>query len=202
MTITIWIIIITVGVSILAFRNYELFDKLLLSPYMVVHRKEWYRTITHGFLHADWFHLFVNMFVLYYFGKYVESAFGYITHRWLFHYIVLYFGGMIVASIPSIIKYKNVYAYRSVGASGAVSALLFAYIFFEPWNMVYIMAILPIPSIIFGVLYLAYSSYMSKRGGDNVNHDAHFFGAVFGFLYPLIIEPGLFRVFIYNLLHP
>ncbi len=198
---TIAIVIITCIVSIVCFKRRDVFDKLLLSPYRVKHNKEWWRIITHGFVHADYVHLAVNMLVLYSFGEAVE--------RWLdtgftrfpqLHYIVLYFGGMVVASISDLAKRKDQYSYASVGASGAVSAVLFAFIFFQPWSKLYFMGILPIPGIIFGPLYLWYSSYMSKRGGDNVNHDAHFYGAVFGFVYPIFIEPDLVMHFINQLL--
>jgi membrane associated rhomboid family serine protease len=203
MNITIWIIVITAVISIWAFQRRDIFEKLLLSPYMVVQRKEWYRLITHGFLHVDWIHLIVNMLVLYSFGSYIEGMFAMCSpNYWVFHFLALYFGGMIVASIPSIVKYKNHYGYRSVGASGAVSAVLFAFIFFAPWGKLLFMAIVPVPGIIFGVLYLAYSSYMSKKGGDNINHDAHFFGAVYGFLYPIVINPHLLSNFIDKLMHP
>lgn len=202
MNITILIIVTTAAISIWAFQRPDIFEKLLLSPYMVMQRKEWYRVISHGFLHVDWPHLIINMFVLYSFGNFMENAFKLYSSFAAFHFIALYFGGMIVASIPSLLKHKNDYAYRSVGASGAVSAVLFAYIFIAPWHKILFMAVLPIPSIIFAVLYLAYSSYMSKKGGDNINHDAHFYGAVFGFLYPILVNPTLLNNFIFKLMHP
>ena len=202
MSITIWIIIITAGISIIAFQRSEIFERFLLSPYMVVQRKEWYRAISHGFLHVDWIHLIINMFVLYLFGQYIEDYYNSISDVWVFHYLSLYFGGMIVASIPSIIKYKDHYGYRSVGASGAVSAVLFASIFINPWKQLLFMAILPVPGIIFGVFYLAYSSYMSKKSIDNINHDAHLWGAVYGFFYSIVINPQLFSDFIQKLIHP
>jgi len=106
---------------------------------------------------------------------------------------------MVVASLSDLAKRKNVYSYASVGASGAVSAVLFAYVFFEPWSKLLLMGVLPVPGVVFAPLYLWYSSHMAKRGGDNVNHDAHFYGAVFGFIYPLLIEPSLLWHFINQL---
>ncbi len=197
---TLVIVIITIIISIVCFKRRDVFEKLLLSPYRVKHNKEWWRIITHGFVHADYVHLAVNMLVLYSFGEAVETWLNVgFTHFPVMHYLILYFGGMVVASVPSLVKYKDVYNYASVGASGAVSAVLFAFIFFQPWSKLYFMGILPIPGVIFGPLYLWYSSYMSKRGGDNVNHDAHMYGALFGFVYPMFIEPSLLTHFINQL---
>ncbi|MDR2938677.1 MAG: rhomboid family intramembrane serine protease, partial [Prevotellaceae bacterium] len=196
---TLTIVIITVLVSIACFRRRDVFEKLLLSPYRVMHNREWWRVITHGFVHADYLHLAVNMLVLYSFGEAVELWLGATTNFPKLHYFVLYFGGMVVAGIPDLVKRKEVYHYASVGASGAVSAVLFAFIFFQPWSKLLLMGVIPIPGIIFGPLYLWYSSYMARRGGDNVNHDAHFYGAVFGFVYPLFVEPSLLQHFLSEL---
>ncbi len=197
---TLPIVIATVIVSIVCLRRRDLFEKLLLSPYRVRHSREWWRIITHGFVHADYVHLAVNMLVLYSFGEAVEGWLGAGFTRFpIAHYLVLYFGGMVVACIPDLVKRKDAYDYASVGASGAVSAVLFAFIFFQPWSKLYLMGLLPIPGIIFGPLYLWYSSYMGKKGGDNVNHDAHFYGAVFGFAYPIFIEPSLVQHFVNQL---
>lgn len=199
---TLIIIIITALVSILAFRDRLLFNRLALSPYQIVHRREWYRVITHGFIHGDYLHLAINMLVFYSFGRAVESYIGMYSVYVNPHFFLLYFGGMIVATITTIIKYKNNYSYMAVGASGAVAAVLFASIFFNPWKMLYFMGVIPIPGIVFGVLYLWYSSRMSRKSADNINHDAHFYGAIFGLLYPLVINPKLIFDFVQMLLHP
>lgn len=193
---TLIIVAVTSVVSIIAFSNRQLFDRLLLSPYKVMHKKEYYRIVTHGFVHADWMHLIVNMFVLWSFGTGLQQWFNALQYQGIIasatlHLIVIYFGGMIIASLSTVIKHKNSVYYSSVGASGAVSAVVFATIFFEPWQPLYLFAIIPIPGILFGAAYLWYSSYMSKKGGDNINHDAHFYGAVFGFIYPILIDPSL-----------
>lgn len=194
--ITLSIIAVTCIVSIIAFNNRSMFDKLLLSPYRVMHQKEYYRIITHGFLHADWIHLLVNMFVLWSFGLGLSKWFNLLQAEEIItsttqHFLTIYLGGIIISSLSSIVKNKNNYYYSSVGASGAVSAVVFATIFFEPWQPLYLFAAIPIPGIIFGLAYLLYSHYMSKKGGDNINHDAHFYGAVFGFIYPVLIDPSL-----------
>ncbi|MDA3781494.1 MAG: rhomboid family intramembrane serine protease [Bacteroidales bacterium] len=201
---TIFIIIITSIISILAFYNKEIMRRSQLNPYQIYHKKQWYRVITHGFVHADWTHLFVNMFVLYSFGKAVENIFSQLSNNGIIQsttisYLILYFVGMILATIPSIIKQKDNHWYNSVGASGAVSAVIFTSIFFQPLAPLYFFAVLPIPGIVFGILYLAYTHYMSKKGGDNINHDAHFIGAIFGFIFPIILDPKLINVFINQL---
>jgi len=144
------------------------------------------------------------MFVLFSFGKAIEiylgnlKSMGYI-HNIRIQFLILYLGGIIISSIPSIIKHKNDSWYNSLGASGGVSSIVFASIFFDPLNIIYLYFI-PIPGIIFGILYLVYSQYMGKKDTGNINHEAHFTGAVFGFIYPILIHPGLIKVF-FNQLH-
>ena len=198
---TILLIVITSLISVISFNRRELFDKLQLNPYAVYHKKEWSRIISHGLLHADWVHLFINMFVLFSFGSSVENIFKQLAASGVIKsptlsYVLLYFISMIFATLTTIKKQKDNHWYNSVGASGAVSAVVFTSIFFQPLAKLYFYAVIPIPGIVFGVLYLAYSHYMSKRGGDNINHDAHFIGAVFGFLFPLILDPKLINVFL------
>ena len=197
--ITYAILIVTVVVSIACFSNDSLFNKLSYSPYRMIHSKEWYRIISHGFVHADWVHLFVNMFTFLSFGQYVESAFRYLGFSGG-SFLLLYFGGMIAASLYDLWKYRDNRYYTSIGASGAVSAVLFTAIFLNPWDKIYLFAAIPIPGIVFGFVYLWYCQYMAKRGGDNINHNAHFYGAVYGFIFPILLEPGLLQIFIQQLL--
>jgi len=197
---TLTIIVFTAIVSIFCFQNEAWFMRLLLNPYDTWHRKEWWRMVSHGFIHADWIHLFVNMFVLYSFGRAAERYFGelasmgYLRFPYM-HYLLVYFGGMVVSSLPSMIKHRNDPNYNSVGASGAVSAILFVCIFFSPLQNLYLYFI-PMPGILFGVLYVIYSQVMARRAKDHVNHEAHLTGALFGFIYPIIIKPDLIRVFL------
>ncbi len=195
--ITYIIIGITGVVSFLAFQNIALMEKLQFNAAQVVHRKQYYRLISHAFVHVSWTHLIVNMLVLYFFGRSVENYFGYFFgNRAEFYFIILYLGGILVSNVWSLIKHQNDYYYNAVGASGAVSAVLFTFIFLDPWEMLYLFAIIPIPGIVFGVGYLIYSYQMSKRKTDNVAHDAHFLGAVFGFVFPILLRPSLFSRFI------
>ena len=196
-----WIIIgITFAVSFVAFQNNELIYKLQFNAAQIVHRKQYYRLISHAFVHANWPHLIVNMLVLYFFGRNVEAYFAYFFEgRATLYFILLYLGGILASNVWSLIKHQNNYYYNAVGASGAVSAVLFAFIFFDPWEKLYFFGILPIPGIVFAIGYLIYSYQMGKRKTDNVAHDAHFLGAVFGFIFPVFFEPELFNRFINHL---
>jgi membrane associated rhomboid family serine protease len=204
--ITLIIVILTVLTSLAAFRRRELFYKFDLAPARLVHQREYYRILTHAFLHADYFHLGINMLVLYSFGHYIEQVFAALEVDGLifsgpFFFILLYVSGIALASLTTVIRFRNNPGYTAVGASGSVSAIVFTYIFFAPLEKIYFYMVLPIPGIVFGVLYLLYSSYMSRRSSDNINHSAHFWGAMVGFVYPILLEPSLFLVFIDNLTH-
>ncbi|WP_299581324.1 rhomboid family intramembrane serine protease [uncultured Sunxiuqinia sp.] len=193
---TLIIIAITAFASILAFSREDLMDKLQFNASKVVHKREYYRLVSHGFVHANWEHLIVNMIVLFSFGRVIEAYFEYGFGRMATaYYLILYFGGMIVSNLYAIYKHRNNFYYNAVGASGAVSAVLFAAIFFEPWNKIYFFGVLPIPGIVFALLYLAYSYYMGRKQNDNVAHDAHFLGAVFGFIFPILLNSSLFQRF-------
>ncbi len=205
LSITLIIIIITVIVSLSANSKPELYSKLLFNPYQVFHRKEWYRVITHGLIHDNnnIFHLIFNMYVLYSFGGAVETILiNHLEGLGILYYLVIYVGGMVVATIPSLVKHRDNYSYNSVGASGAVSAVLFATIAFVPFSGGIGILFIPIsiPPLVFGVLYLAYEYYMQKRGGTNIAHDAHIWGAIFGFLFTLIFVPDAFSNFISQVL--
>ena len=201
---TIILIALTVIISILGFNNRELFSKLQFNAYQVVHRREYYRLITHGFIHAGWWHLFVNMFVLFFFGRTVEAYLNLLAGEGIIKfptliYLVFYLVAMVFASSISLYKQKDNVWYNAVGASGAVSAMLFFSVFFDPWQKI-IVYIIPVPGIVFAVLYVIYSHYQSKKAGDNIAHDAHLLGAVFGFIFPLFLDLGLIQHFISKLL--
>ena len=194
---TIILIVITVAVSYAAFKSPKLMDQLQFNASKIVHKKEYHRLVTHAFIHANWEHLLVNMIVLFSFGQAIEAYFKYnFGNNAILDYVLLYFGGILVSNIYALIKHRNNYFYNSVGASGAVSAMLFAAIFFDPWNMIYFFGILPIPGIVFAALYLVYSYQMSVKQKDNVAHDAHFLGALFGFIFPILLNPMLFESFL------
>lgn len=156
-------------------------------PYYEKRNKQFYRMITSGFLHADWMHLIFNMFTLYFFGKNVEIIFSLAGLGGQIAYIALYFLALIAADIPSYLKHNDDPNYRSLGASGAVSAVIFASIIFSPWSSIYLYGALKISATVYAVLYIIYCIYMGKRNQDNVNHDAHLWGSVFGFVFTLIL---------------
>ena len=198
---TIIIVIITSAISVYAFSNKTLFDRLQFNPYQTYHRREWYRIITHGFLHANWPHLIINMLVLLSFGGAIESAFRVMAyHTWMkfpiLWYVFFYLLSMVVSSFTTLRKHKDNIWYNSVGASGAVSAVLFCSIFFDPHMTLLFMGILPIKAYIFGPLYLLYTWYSARTSNDNINHDAHLLGAIFGFFFPMMIDVRLIHCFL------
>jgi membrane associated rhomboid family serine protease len=185
---TVTLVIVTALLSIPAFNDTRLKDRLILWPAKMHKPEEYYRLLSSGFIHADWMHLFFNMFTLFFIGRFVEAEFmSYGITPWL--YVLMYLAGIVVASLPSFIKHRDNPYYRSLGASGGVAAVLFSSVYFSPWSELYIYFI-KMPNILFAVLYLVYSVYMSKRGSNGINHDAHFWGAVFGFVFTLAVEPS------------
>ena len=200
--ITLILITITCLVSILCFTGRLDANKLLFHAYSVWHRKEWYRMLTYGLVHGGWGHLFFNMLTLFFFGRVVEQyfavAFGDVLGIVL--YIVLYVSAIAVSTVWDLFKHKDDWNYSAVGASGAVSAILFASILFEPKMGIYIYLIpIPVPGYIFAPLYLLYCWYMAKRNMDNIGHTAHFWGAVYGLAFPLICRPDIFSHFLAQL---
>lgn len=193
---TLIIIIITAITSFTSFSNRKLYSDLIMYP-PAVSRGQYYRLLTSGFVHADLNHLIFNMLTLYFFGGPVEEAMTSIIGR--FGFLALYLGGIIVSDIPSYIKHRNDPHYASLGASGGVSSVVFAFILFAPWAW---FAFPPVPAILYGIGYLFYCIYMGKRGGDGINHDAHFWGALFGVAFVLINEPRMAEYFISQLMHP
>jgi len=192
LSLTIGIIAITCLVSFSAFSSEKIMNDLIMWPVEVKAKNQWYRFLTSGFLHGDWMHLIFNMVTLLMFGKYVEDGWNELSGKWM--YLVLYFGGMVIADIPSYLKNQNNYNYRSLGASGAVSAVVFTGIIFDPTNKIGFFFIPPIiPAYIFGPLYLLYCVYAGKQRNDNINHDAHLWGALFGIAFPLALHPYLFQ---------
>ena len=192
------IIAITAFVSFLSFSNRILFDRLKFNAYFVKNSREWYRTLTYGFVHASWMHLLINMFVLYSFGRVVEQFFGFLfLEKAQFYFVLMYISALAVSVLPDLQKHKENPTYNAVGASGAVSAVVFASILFFPVGEIYLFFIpFGIPSFIFGTVYLIYSAFMAKKQSDNIGHLAHFTGAVFGFIFPILFKPKLFVLFL------
>ena len=200
--ITLILIIGTAAVSIFCFSRPGTFEALKFSAYDTWHRRQWHRMISYGVVHGGWGHLLFNMITLYCFGRIVEQyfgvAFGETTGPIL--YVVLYVSALAVSSIGDLVKFRNDPAYSAVGASGAVSAILFACILFEPKMGIYIYLIpIPIPAYIFAPVYLIYCIVMARKNVDNIGHSAHFWGAVYGLLFPLLLRPDIFTYFLSQL---
>lgn len=191
-------------VSFVGFQDRNFFEKYLYRPYNLHHNKnEWYRVFTSSFLHANWMHLFFNMYTLYPFGSMLEHDEFPVLFRQKaeYYYILLYVGAMIVSALPAFEKHKNDYAYAAVGASGAVSAIVFSFIIINPSTPLSLLFIpFSFQAWIFGGLYLLYSWYMSRNGHDNIGHDAHLWGGLFGILFTIALRPTLFMDFIHQIL--
>ena len=203
-SVTLLLVIITAITSVLAFNNHEMWNKGLLYPALMKDNpKEYHRFISSGFLHADWMHLIFNMYVLYGFGQANELLFKYETGM-PYMFPVMYILAIVASSLPSYFKNKDNYQYRALGASGAVSAVVFSCIYFRPWLGFQFFGIekLEIPGIVAGIAYLVYSAWAAKRAQDNIGHDAHFYGAIFGFFFTLAIEPSHGANFIKQILNP
>jgi len=187
-SITVSIIILTCLISFTAFGNERMKENLLFWPAEVDSRKQFYRFLTYGFVHGDFMHLGFNMISLYSFGEYVEKYLFTYTHVFgaqaKIFYAALYFLSLIVSAIPDYLAHRNNYSYRALGASGAVSAVIFSAILLEPTMPLRFFFIpIDIPGWLFGLLFLGLSAYLAKRGNDNIGHSAHFWGGVFGLVF-------------------
>ncbi|HSH65770.1 MAG TPA: rhomboid family intramembrane serine protease [Bacteroidia bacterium] len=200
MIITYIIIALTVIVSIYVMENYALKNKMMFNAFQINHQKEWYRFLSNGLIHADYMHLAFNMFSLYMFGRGVEAMYGspYVFDaKGPLFFILLYVGGLIMSSLYSYEKHKNDIHYNALGASGAVSAVVFAYIALAPTTQLGFMFIpIPIPAYLFGAIFLGIEYFLGRRGHSNIGHDAHFWGAVYGIIFTFILKPSLFSNFI------
>ena len=181
-TITLTLLVITIALSIFGFYNKKVINDFIFYPPAINRDNEWWRFITNGFIHADFGHLAFNMFSFYMFGDFVEKYFiALFNEKGKVLYLAMYLTALVVCLIPTYMMQRNNKQYRSLGASGAVSAVVFAGVFLEPTIKIGLFIIPPIiPGFIFGPLYLLMTIYMSKRGGDNINHSAHFWGSVWG----------------------
>jgi len=189
LSLTLIIIIITVLVSISGFSNQKVIDDLIFYPPAVSKRKQWYRFFTCGLIHADFGHLLFNMLSFFFFGPAVERAFQSFNMeagKWI--YLILYVSALMVSLLPTYFRNKENYYYRSLGASGAVSAIIFAGLLLSPGSEVYIFFIpIPIPGFIFAPLYVLLSAWMDRKGGTNINHSAHLWGALYGLAFTVLV---------------
>ncbi len=209
MYLTYIIIGITILISFMAYERKDLMDKMLLNPYDIVHHKKWYRTLSHGFIHADFLHLFFNMYVLYMFGvQGLDLSGGFLSvepelladfgPKGYFYFFLLYVGGILFSTIYTIYKHQDNAYYNALGASGAVSSVVFAFIILNPdarLNIIFLPIPGGIPAYIFGPLMLIGEYYLAKRGGTNIGHDAHISGAIFGLLFVALLDYNYYVTF-------
>jgi len=200
MIVTLALIAVTCIVSISAFGNPRLLEALLLWPPAISRRHQYWRLLSYGLVHADSSHLLFNMLTLFFFGRAMEGL--YAQYLGPFGFALFYAGGLLVSILPSWWLHRRDPNYRSLGASGAVSAVLFAFILLQPWAMIFVF-FLPLPAILYAVAYIAYSIWMDHTGGrDRVNHSAHMWGGAYGVLFTVFMEPRVVLVFVDQLQHP
>ena len=197
--VTLAIIAVTCVVSFMGFSRPALISRLILWSPAITRGREYWRLATCGLIHADGQHLLFNMITLYFFGQLIEVF--YATRVGEIGFLLFYVVGLVVSSLPSWYEHRHDSGYRSLGASGAVSAVLFAYILLRPWSMI-IVFVVPLPAILYAVLYLGYTIYMERQRRDNINHSAHLWGALYGIVVTALVEPRVLGEFVRQLLRP
>lgn len=193
--LTFILIAATALVSWLAFERPQLLQRLILWPPAIDRRKQYDRLLTHGFIHADWSHLIFNMLTLFFFGRIVERVVT--SYVGPIGFVLFYLSAIVVAILPTYLRHRHDPHYSSLGASGGVSAVLFASILLNPWMMIFIP--IPVPAFVYAIGYVAYSFWKDRQGGGNVNHSAHLSGAIYGVLFMIAMEPGIIGHFMRSL---
>jgi membrane associated rhomboid family serine protease len=199
MLFTLIILAVTCIVSFMAFSNRNLIDDLILWPPAIERKKQYWRLVTYGLIHADGMHLLFNMMTLFFFGRIMEPLFN--ESLGAFGFVLFYIGALVVSILPTYLKNRHNSNYRSLGASGAVSAVMFAFILYSPWAKI-LVYFLPVPAIIYAVLYVVYSVYMDHQGRGNINHSAHLWGAAYGVVFTVAVNPGVLSTFLEQLSQP
>jgi membrane associated rhomboid family serine protease len=192
---------ITVAISLLAWQKPSYLDAMTMSPYRIDKKQEYWRFLTSGFIHADFAHLFFNLFSFYFFGTQLEYIFsvifpgigGYV-------YVLFYLLAILVSDLPTYFKQRNNVYFNSLGASGAVSAVIFAGIMFFPTEKIYLFGVVGIPGFIYAGLFTWYSIAMDRKGRDYVNHSAHLYGGLFGVLFITLLRPSTWIDFIQQIM--
>jgi membrane associated rhomboid family serine protease len=209
MIVTYLLLGFTCLVSFLYMQNQEFKNKFMFNAYAIKHRNEWWRWFTGGILHADFIHLLFNMMTLYFFGEIVEALFNgqTIINDQIGHplfgpgkgslmFFLMYISAIPISSAYSFFKNRHNPYYNALGASGAVSAVVYTFILLAPTYKIYIFGAVGIPGWIYGILYLVISWNLARRNVGNIGHDAHFYGALYGFIFPLVFFPFLAEKFV------
>ena len=204
--VTFFLIALNVVISIMGFSSSKLIGKTILWPYYVKRNHQYYRLITSGFIHADWMHLFFNMFTFYFFGSNLEYIFTKALPNGMIWYAVLYMVALVLSDLPSFFRHQDDPHYRALGASGAVSAVVFGVIIFDPWTQIRLYGVFGVSALVFAILYIIYCVYQGRESRGNVNHDAHLWGSVFGLAFTLallfIFRTDVFPYILEDLKHP
>jgi membrane associated rhomboid family serine protease len=200
-SLTFLIMAVTVVISLLAWQKPAWMDAMMMSPYRILKKQEYWRFLTSGFIHADFTHLFFNLFSFYFFGMQLEYIFSMIfPDIGGYVFVLFYLLGIFVADLPTYFRQRNNPYFNSLGASGAVSAVIFAGIMFFPTEPIYLFGFVQIPGFIYAGLFTWYSVAMDRRGRDNVNHSAHLYGGLFGLLFITLIRPSIWIEFVQKII--
>ena len=196
MSITVILICITVAISFYVFNKRELQARLMMNPYLVKTKGQYYRFISSGFIHHDHMHLLWNMFSFYFFGTAVERDLGSLFgEAGVYYFIGLYLSAIVISDIPTYLKKRNQPNYNSLGASGGVGSVIFVFIILEPLQSICLYIAFCMPGFVFGVGYMAYTYYQGRKAKDNINHDAHLYGALYGLLFCIVVYPASLLLF-------
>ena len=202
LNVTLILIIITAVTSFYGWKNPTFQNKWMFNPYAVQHGKQYYRLLSSGFIHSNSVHLLFNMIALFFFGDVIERIYTELYGQiGIIFYLITYLAGIIVANLKTFFKYKDASYYNSLGASGGVASILFASILYRPTSSICIYFAICVPAFIIGAIYLIYSYYSGYRKSDNVNHDAHLFGSLFGIAFTILLRPLVLVEFIERIKH-
>lgn len=202
MYLTYIIIGVTTVISLYAFQAPDVMSAFMMNPYYTARKRQYYRFISSGFIHKDHVHLLWNMLSFYFFGTAIEREFYLLFgSAGGLYFIALYVLAIIVSDLPTFFKHRNNPGYNSLGASGGVSAVIFAFIIFEPLADICLYFALCMPGFILGALYIIFSWYQGRRSNDNINHDAHLYGALFGFIFCAIVAPASIGNFVEQIIN-
>lgn len=190
------IFVFTIITSLYAFSNPQLFGKFMLHPYSVSRGYRIYTVLTSGLIHRDWMHLLFNMMTFFFFAFPLEQRLAMISSWGHIQFALIYLLALVLSDLPTIYKQKNNTNYYSLGASGAICAVLFSFILFQPKMMLGLFMIIPIPAWLFGILFLWYCTWAAKQARDSINHDAHLYGALFGLFATILLHPNIIPHFI------
>lgn len=192
----------TVLISLVAFSNPKLLVRLMMNPYRISTKGEYYRFLTSGFVHVNHMHLLFNMFSFYFFGRAIEQIFSMLFgSAGGYYFVALYLMAIVVSDLPTYFKQRSNPQYNSLGASGGVAAIIFAFIIFQPLQSICVFIAFCMPGFIVGILFIAFSYYQGRKSKDAINHEAHLYGALFGLFFCIVTYPHSVISFVHQILN-